>query len=60
MTKFYAVLKTPAQEVKLKVAPARSGVRIDFGDRFLFLTERMAYDLANAIADGIETSKENQ
>lgn len=57
MTHFYAQLRVPAQETRMKIAPARDGVRLEFGDRFLFLTESMALDVANAIADCLETSK---
>lgn len=53
---FNARLRTPAQELHLKVRPARDGVRLDLDGRHLFLTERVALEVANALADATEAS----
>lgn len=57
MNTFYARLRTPAQELHLKVRPARDGVRLDLDGRHLFLTERVALEVANALADALETNR---
>lgn len=60
MTKFYALLKVPAQETKLKISPARKGVRMEFDGKHVFLTEHMALQIANALADCLEESQRGQ
>src|SRR5699024_11536644 len=57
VTKFFALLRMPAQEMRLKVRPSREGVRLDLGDRFTFLGPRLATDLANALIDCLETKE---
>lgn len=51
---FYARLRVPNQPIELKVAPAADGIRLEFGDRYLYLTERIALQLADSIHDAVE------
>lgn len=55
MTRFYAKLRTPPQEMGIKVAPSRrGGVRLEVGERHLFITNQLARDLADALVDATE------
>lgn len=55
MTSFYARLRTPPQDVSVKVASSRrGGVRLEFGERHLFLTVKLARQLADALVDAAE------
>lgn len=56
MTTYFAVIKTPIQELKLKVKPARDGVRFQIGERHVYLTGRTARELADALVDAAEQS----
>lgn len=58
MSRYYAVLRTPPQELRLRVAPARKGVRLDVGERHVYLTATTARELADALHDATETPKE--
>lgn len=60
MTSYHARLRTPAQELHLKVRPAPPGVRLDLDGRFVFLTERTARELADALVDAAETQMEHE
>lgn len=53
---FYARLRVPNQPIELKLAPAADGVRLQFGDRYLYLNERIARQLADAIHDAIDVT----
>lgn len=54
---YIANLRVPAQEMRLRVAPARHGVRLDLGERHLYLAPNTAIALANALADALETGQ---
>ena len=53
---FHARLRVPHQPIELKLAPATDGVRLQFGDRYLYLNERIARQLADAIHDAIDVT----
>ena len=54
---YFATLHVPAQEMRLRVSPARRGVRLDLGERHLFLNPGAAIALANGIADALEADR---
>ena len=56
---FYARLRTPPQELSLKVAQSRrGGVRLQLGERHLYLTRQLARDLADALHDSAEAGEQ--
>lgn len=54
---YFATLRVPAQEMRLRVSPARNGVRLDLGERHLYLHPGAAIALANGIADALEADR---
>ena len=59
MTSFYTRLRTPPQELSLKVAQSRrGGVRLHIGERHLYLTRQLARDLADALHDSAEAGEQ--
>ena len=61
MTSTYITnLRTPTQQLRLRVGPARNGVRLDLGERHVYLSADATIGLANALADALEASKETE
>lgn len=51
---FRATLRSPVQELRIKVRPSRRGVRLDVGERFVYLTAARAREIADALHDAAD------